>query len=68
MNLGAPEELAVPVYITCDTRRVTVKQHEHHLIWKSCLSLNNTSSCDHITYVYTRYIEIKETDKIRLVF
>ena len=22
--------------LTCDTRRVTVKRHEHHLIWKSC--------------------------------
>ena len=21
---------------TCDTLRVTVKRHEHHLIWKSC--------------------------------
>jgi len=24
---------------TCDSRRATVKGHEHHLIWKSCWTL-----------------------------
>ena len=30
----------------CNTRRVTVKWHEHHLTWKSCWTPLNTNNID----------------------
>ncbi len=30
---------------TCDTRRVTVKRHEYHLIWKSCWTPVCVNNC-----------------------
>jgi len=35
LNSGASEEWTMPAS-TSDNRCITVKPHEHHLIWKSC--------------------------------
>ena len=44
---------------TCDTRRVTVKRHEHHLIWMSCC----TTVCVNIWFYCSNYLAMSVPDE-----
>jgi hypothetical protein len=45
-------------YSTFDTRRVTVKRHEHHLIWKSCWVVSFTWVIPRWLWCYSLFLNI----------
>jgi hypothetical protein len=53
---------------TCDTRRGTVKRHEHHMIWKSCWTPVYIKNTNNINKTWTSYNTNGIQDESNIIF